>query len=461
MSLLAQPGMTQLEAGAIPVHMRYSQSLNEIAVSGERTKRKFFVQGNNSFNPASNIATILMNFSPDNDLLDTANCSLVFSVTASGITTESYLDSSSFQFINRLTVRDNSGQILDSVPEYGSYINSIYPFSTTKAGMDSSSILGFPNANGLAVLEGVATGGSLLDLGEISGNQSYSFPTTGATHTFSIPLLGSAVFSAHLNNSSSYLPVALLNGQALQVEVQFETNLKKIFKTVTAAGLPSTYSISNVFMECAVTTVDGNVMRKFKEDVKNNGGLMMSSQMVTNTQYTPSSLTSTYNVNASGRSVRSLIVAATAPGTAGNTVASAKLPVKSLQIQANSKYLPSYPLTTIPELLNEVSSALGVPRSFGIINNRNYGTDFVNAFSGAGSSIISRAICGIDMDRWRDPSKEAGISLMNSLLTVYLTLGGTNAAPTVLPAGAIINNWIIQDTTLYFRPDGTVVNMYQ
>lgn len=447
MSVLPDSSMAELNVVGIPVHMKYSEALNNSAVSGKRRKIKMYPMGTNQYNTSSNIATVNMNFGM-NDLLDTSSVELHFTLTATAGTTDAYLDTSAFGIINRLQVRDNSGQVLDQIAEYGQLVQSLFTVQASKSAMDSSSVYGFPLANGVSALDGA---GALLDLGEIASNQSYTFTSGGSvSHNLAVPLLGSAVFSAHLNNNQSYLPVCLLNGNALQVEFQFETNLDKVFKSTSTT--PTAYSISNLYIECAITEVDPSVIRDFKNMIGQQE-LYLSSQMWTNMVYTPSGATSTYNVNASGRSIRSLLIAPQRT-PAINTIASSKIPVTSLQSQINSEYYPSFPLTTIPELIDETASALGVSRASGMMNVKTFGsTNVAPAFAGAGAVIIQRCPVGLDYDRFRDSTKESGVKAQNALITVYLT---ATAQP------ATINNWVLQDCALAFNPvTGAVRNIYQ
>jgi hypothetical protein len=449
MSVLPDSSMSELNVVGLPVHMKYSEALNASAVSGKRRKVKIYPQGNNSYSASSNQAVVNMNFGA-NDLLDTSSVQLNFTLTASGatVTEAAYLDTSAYSVINRVQVRDNSGQVLDQIVAYNDLIHNLFTVQASKTAMDSSAIHGFPHANGLSVLEGVVTGGTLIDLAEISGNQSYVFPSTGASNTFSLPILATSVFSAHLNNNQSYLPVCLLNGNAIQVEFQFETNLSKIFKSLGAA--PASYAITNLFIECAVTEVDPSVIREFKNMIGQQE-LYLSSQMWSNVQYTPSNAVSTYNVNASGRSIRSLLVSPQKTPVI-TEVATAKYPVKSFQTQVNSEYMPSFPLTSIPELIDETAAALGVSRANGMMNAKSFGTAYSGTFAATGT-IITRCPVGIDYDRFKDTSKEAGIKAQNGLITVYLETSAT---------ANLINNWILQDCVLGFNPmTGTVRNIYQ
>jgi hypothetical protein len=452
MSVLPDSSMAELNVLGLPVHMQYSQALNTSAVSGKRRKVKIYPQGNNSYSPSSNQAVVNMNFGV-NDLLDTSTVQLNFTLSlVGGTTNDCYLDTSAYGLINRVQTRDNSGQVIDQIVAYNDLVHNLFTVQASKSAMDSSAVHGFPHANGLGVL---ATGDAdVLDLAEIPGNQSYKFTAGAGSASFSLPILCTSIFSAHLNNNQSYLPVSLLNGNAIQVEFQFETVMGKILKSTTATGFPTGYTITNLFIECAVTEVDPSVIREFKNMIGQQE-LYISSQMWSNVQYTPSNAVSTYNVNASGRSIRSLLVSpqATIGATSASVIASAKYPVKSFQTQVNSEYVPSFPLTSIPELIDETSAALGVSRANGMMNAKSFGTAYSATFTTTAPLVISRCPVGIDYDRFKDSSKEQGIKAQNGLITVNLE--------TSAQAG-IINNWVLQDCVLGFNPmTGTLRNIYQ
>jgi hypothetical protein len=449
MSVLPDSSMTELSAIGLPIHMQYSQALNASAVAGKRRKVKIYPQGNNSYSASSNQAVVNMNFGA-NDLLDTSSVQLNFTLSlVGGATNDCYLDTSAYGLINRVQTRDNSGQVIDQIVAYNDLIHNLFTVQASKSAMDSSAVHGFPHANGLGVL---ASGDAdVLDLAEVAGNQSYKFTAGAGSATFSLPILATSIFSVHLNANQSYLPVSLLNGNAIQVEFQFETNMSKILKSTTATGFPTGYAISNLFIECAVTEVDPSVIREFKNMIGQQE-LYLSSQMWSNIQYTPSNAVSTYNVNASGRSIRSLLVSAQKT-PAATEVATAKYPVKSFQTQVNSEYMPSFPLTSIPELIDETAAALGVSRANGMMNAKSFGTAYAGTFAGAGAAIITRCPVGIDYDRFKDTSKEQGIKAQNGLITVYLETSAT---------ANLINNWVLQDCVIGFNPTtGTVRNIYQ
>jgi hypothetical protein len=399
----------------IPEVLRYSKSLNALAIPAKQNLRKYYPETSRSGYTTTN-RTIRIPISGNDVFIDTNRSSLTFTLTVTAATNPVFLDNSAYSVIDSLRVIDSNGMVLEEINQYNIMANRLADFNVPVDEREG--------------IKGRYAG--MTNQGVPSLNGAFSFAAGTTSRTFNLPLVGSGILNmtSKAHNGGVLLPIALTNG--LYIEINLVSNINDPFYTdAAAAGTLSAWTVNDISYDATVVSFDANVVRDLQAAAIQAGGIFLSSYSYHGQQISSPSASVSLNMNERAKSIKSIYVTPRLDSQNNNltgTLFSSLAPTAATNINAYlqlaSMVWPNVAIQNTADAARELEKALGTSCS-GIVSREEFedstAADVVTTLSG-GSQVLRfpRYTIGFDLDTVSREMLEAGYDNQSSSIPIQI-----------------------------------------
>lgn len=387
--------MMSIDPASIPKSLNYSNTIKNIPIPTKLSKREFISEANNSGFGASN-SQIFIPISA-NMGLDTnrsyCEFDLSVSLTATGTGTSTFtLDNSVYSLIDSIQIQNFDGSLLEELNFYDATANSLADANLPiDVRMTAGSFSGFQMPGVANTLEAKAN-----DSATVGSITNTTASTTTTKLRFGIPMSGLMNLSSPVHNGGVLLPLFLVQGIRLVVNLTKNSN-PFIYSTTGNTPTVASWEVKNPKFVAVGTEFESSFVQYVKNQILSadpaNGSTYISSYTYTNEQRNITGQQNSLQLNVRARSIKSMFIIPRVAGTATQSKMARKYDgFTNLQLSLANQSYPSVPISGEIALWSELNNALG-GLADGIINRSNYKSD-----DNATLLTYGRFIAGVDLE---------------------------------------------------------------